>query len=313
MKRITDVCKLIRLPYLLTAGFIMFATREMIIRPILAINNHSLQVSLFNFSIIVLATLLLIAAGYIINDYFDTKHDRISRPDGNIVGRKMERRSAIKLHTTLNIIAIVLAGYVSYKVGYNKLTILFILASGLLWFYSTSYKRYSLLGKTVISIMIAAMPMIVILYEIPLLSIKYAAFIQETGVSFLYLLDWTGGFAILLFLSSLIMNLTKDSIKRELIEEKQMQLSVKIVIVLAYVLLITSINFLVIEIFELAYLAKYFLIAAVGLPALFSLIKLLTSNKLTTLKTNYTLSKIITVGIIVFCLFIPYIFKNNLL
>lgn len=313
MKRIIDICKLIRLPNLLVAIFIMFATRELIIKSILGLVNHSLQISYFQFSLIVLSTVLLIAAGYIINDYFDTKYDRISRLKENIVGIKMERRSAIKLHTTLNLIAVVCAGYVSYSVGYLKLTIIFILASGLLWFYSTSYKRHAVLGKIVISSMIAAMPMIVILFEIPLLSVKYATFIQETGISFLYLLDWTGGFAILLFFSSLIMNLTKDSIKRIFIKEEKMQLSVKVIISLAYFFLIIFTNYLVIQIFNLASFVKYILIATVLLPSLYSVVRLLINSDIKVLKLNLTLSKIAIIGILIICLFIPYLFKNNLI
>lgn len=313
MRKIIDICKLIRLPYLFAATYIMFATRELILSPILAINNHHVQLSLFKFAIICLSTLLLIAAGYIINDYFDTKDDRIIRPKDIIVGRKITRISAIKLHSILNVLAIILAIYVSYSISYTKLSIFFVLASGLLWFYSTSYKRYNILGKIVISCMIAAMPIVVVLFEIPLLSIKYSAFLQETGIGFSYLLDWTGALSILLFFSSLIINLTKDSIKGMILEDKPISLSVKITLSISYIALIVFILFLGIRIFDLALFARYYLLAVVMLPALFSLYRLLSNASLLVLKTNYNLSKIIFLGILMFCLFIPYIINNKLL
>jgi 4-hydroxybenzoate polyprenyltransferase len=291
----------------------MYASRELILSPILSLNNHHVQLPSIEFLLLCLSTLLLIAAGYIINDYFDTKDDRILRPDDTIVGRKITRRTAIKLHTILNIIAIVLAIYVSYSISYAKLSIFFILASGLLWFYSTSYKSYVILGKIVISSMIASMPIIVLLFEVPLLNIRYAAFMQEVGIGFEYLFDWIGGLSIFLFLSSLIITLTKDSIKRSIIEGKTISLSVKFTISISYIALIVFILFLGIRIFDIAVFARYYLLAFILLPSLFSMYRLLSNSSLLVLRINYTLGKIICLSGILFCLFIPYIIKNNLL
>jgi len=313
MKGIIDICKLIRLPYLFVAAFLAFATRILIISPILAINNHSVQLPLSMFGILCFSIILLIAAGYIINDYFDTRDDRLTRPDDTIVGRSITRRSAIKLHTILNIVAIALAIYVSYSISYIKLATFFALASGLLWFYSTSYKRHLILGKIVISAMIAFIPIVVLLYEIPLLNSTYSEFMRVTGVGFTYLLDWVGFFSILVFFSSLIINLTKDLIKKNILGEEETKLKVRISIAISYIALILAMLFLSIKIFNVAIFAKYYLIILILLPSVYSLYKLLAKPDLKALKMNYNLSKLICIAVMLFCLFIPYIFKNNLI
>lgn len=313
MKGTIDICKLIRLPYLLASAFLAFASRSLIISPILAINNHSVQLPFFLFGILCLSIILLIAAGYIINDYFDTRDDRLTRSGDTIVGRKINRRFAIKLHTILNIVAIVLAIFVSYSISYVKLATFFALASGLLWFYSTTYKRYLILGKIIISAMIAFIPIIVLLFEIPLLNLKYSEFMRVTGVGFTYLLDWVGSFSILIFFSSLIINLTKDLIKRDILGEEKIHLGIRISITISYIVLILAMLFLSIRIFNLAIFAKCYLIIFILIPSIFSLYKLLTKPNLKALKINYFLSKLICLAIMLFCLFIPYIFKNNLI
>lgn len=313
MNRIISVCKLIRLPFLFVAAFIMFATRMLILSPILSLVNHKVQLPTYLFIILVFSVLLLIAAAYIINDYFDTKNDRITRTTNTIVGRQIKRRSAIKLHTTLNILAIIGSFFVSYMVGYLRLGILFVLASGLIWFYCTSYKRHIILGKVIVSAMIAGIPLIVFLFEVPLLTIKYAQFIQETGVSLLYLLDWPLGFAFLLFLSSLIMNLTKDTIKTMILNEGKISLAIKIALTLSYILLIALANFLSITIFNLSPITQYYLVFFGVLLPLVSLINLLTNNKLKYVKINYAFSKFIVLAMLGFTFFAHYVITNNLL
>src|SRR5215217_6986938 len=61
-----------------------------------------------NFSLVCLSTMLIAAAGYIINDYFDIRIDAINKPDEVILERQIPRRMAIIVHSALNIIALVL-------------------------------------------------------------------------------------------------------------------------------------------------------------------------------------------------------------
>ena len=94
--------KLVRYKNLLIIVLTQYLMRFCIIRPILAVNDFELQFSELNFFFLVMATVVITAAGYVINDYFDTKTDLVNRPETVIIGKKMNRRWAIKWHLLLN-------------------------------------------------------------------------------------------------------------------------------------------------------------------------------------------------------------------
>ena len=80
--------------------------RYFIIQPILGINRIKLQLADLDFAILVFATVCMAAAGYVINDYFDTKADRINKKDV-IVGRKVTRRVALFLQQIIAALSVI--------------------------------------------------------------------------------------------------------------------------------------------------------------------------------------------------------------
>src|ERR1017187_3266318 len=63
--------------------------------------------NLVNFFCLSLSTMLIAAAGYIINDYFDVKIDSINKPAKMVLETAIPRKQAIISHTALNIIALI--------------------------------------------------------------------------------------------------------------------------------------------------------------------------------------------------------------
>ena len=53
------------------------------------------------FWLMVLATVLIAAGGYVINDYFDLKIDRINRPESVVIGEQLSKKSAMRLYIAL--------------------------------------------------------------------------------------------------------------------------------------------------------------------------------------------------------------------
>src|ERR1700752_1576505 len=88
---------LIRFNNLVVIALTMLVTRYCMIQPILAVQhaNIQLQLSHTDFGLLVLSTLLIAAAGYIINDYFDVKTDRINKPEKLYIDNGVKRRLAI--------------------------------------------------------------------------------------------------------------------------------------------------------------------------------------------------------------------------
>jgi 4-hydroxybenzoate polyprenyltransferase len=143
--------RLVRLPNLLIVAATMYLMRYAVIWPMLKVNDFKLQVREIDFFLIVLSTVLVTAAGYIINDYFDIRIDSVNRPKVNPIGKEIKRRVAMALHVVFNIVAFILVFYVSYKMGNYKLSLIYVIASGILWFYSTNFKKQLLIGNLVVA------------------------------------------------------------------------------------------------------------------------------------------------------------------
>ncbi len=104
------------------------------------------------FGLLVLAALLVAAAGYIINDYYDVKIDAINRPARLVVGRLLRRRHAMLAHVVLSGVGVVLAAALSWRLGAVTLG-----AALLLWGYSARFKRLPLVGNVSIATLTGAL------------------------------------------------------------------------------------------------------------------------------------------------------------
>ena len=67
------------------------------------------------FILLSLSSVLIAAAGYIINDYFDLNIDRINKPDKIVVEKIIKRRWAIIWHWILSGMGILIGFYLSWK------------------------------------------------------------------------------------------------------------------------------------------------------------------------------------------------------
>jgi len=168
----------------------------------------TLQFSLLDFILLVAATVFLTAGGYVINDYFDIKTDLINKGKV-IVGTHIPRRQAMMWHNIFNIAGVSIGFYISGKAGYFWLGIMFLVVSGLLYFYSASYKRQFLIGNLVVAILVGMVPLLVVIYEWPALYRYYsvnAVSLPDINI----ILYWVGGFAVFGFLTTLTREIIKD-------------------------------------------------------------------------------------------------------
>ena len=211
MKDVFAILRLIRLQNLLIIAATQYTMRYCIIYPFLKINNFSLQLNDLHFFLLVISTVLIAAAGYVINDYFDTGTDRLNKPGLVVIDHSIPRRHAMLIHFILNFIGIVLGIYLSYYIGVPGLSVIFIVATGVLWFYSTSYKRQFLIGNIVVSIMTGIVPLMVILFEMPLLNEEYGLVMIRHKANFNYIFFWITAFSFFAFLTTLLREIIKDT------------------------------------------------------------------------------------------------------
>ncbi|HRD52739.1 MAG TPA: geranylgeranylglycerol-phosphate geranylgeranyltransferase [Flavobacteriales bacterium] len=177
------------------------------------------QLPVHLFALLVLSVVLIGAAGNIINDYFDTRIDRINRPSTVIVGRTVKRRVAMVAHMVLSGLGLLCGAIVAWRTGQLPLLIIPAFAIGALWTYSTTFKRQLIIGNGTVATLTALVPLTTGLYEIPAMQRGFAGHATvrlPDGQSFGMEADFTGlwwwvlGFAAFAFLSSLVRELQKD-------------------------------------------------------------------------------------------------------
>lgn len=148
--------RLIRFPNLLIIVLTQYITRIFLVGPRELWVSHIKDPKFFLLS---LSTVLVAAAGYIINDYYDVKIDTINKPKRVVVGRMLRRRVAMFAHIILNMLGILIAFSISLKIG----AITFI-SGFLLWLYSNQLKRLPFIGNFVIAFLTAISVMVVFIY-----------------------------------------------------------------------------------------------------------------------------------------------------
>jgi 4-hydroxybenzoate polyprenyltransferase len=110
---------------------------------------------LTRFVLLVLASLCIAAAGYIINDYFDINIDEVNKPHKLVVDKLINRRWAIAWHFMLSAAGILLTVLALPFLQKWYLVLANILCVVLLWLYSTNFKKSLLIGNLVISLLTA--------------------------------------------------------------------------------------------------------------------------------------------------------------
>ena len=209
--KLRSIFSLVRFPNLLIIAFTQYAIRYLLMEPLLPSDTFELQFGEFQFALLVFSTMLIAAAGYIINDYFDTRADLINKPARVVVGVSISRKEAMILHMILNIIGVGIGIYLAFYIGLPSLSLVFVLSTGLLWFYSTNYKKQFLVGNLAVAFLTALVPLMVVLFEIPLLNREYGDVMVRYDSNFFYLFAWVSAFSFFAFITTLIREIIKDA------------------------------------------------------------------------------------------------------
>ncbi len=136
MKKMLDYVRLMRCGNLLFIVLIQFLMSRAVVLSVLHDYRLDEQVlPLWLLVLLVLATVLLAAGGYVINDYFDIKIDRINRPEKLIISHSIPKKSAIRFYQILTAMGVVAGFVVAGLLRSGSLAFLFLVVPGVLWFY----------------------------------------------------------------------------------------------------------------------------------------------------------------------------------
>jgi len=138
MNSLFQLLKLIRFPNLAIIAITQFMVAFFLIDG----TSTSTIIEDYSLFILVISTLFIASAGYIINDYYDIKIDYVNKPDRVVIGKHIKRRQVLIIHSIFNFIGIALGAFVSWWImGIN------MIATFLLWLYSNQLKRLPLWGN----------------------------------------------------------------------------------------------------------------------------------------------------------------------
>ena len=201
--------RLVRWSNLLFLAALVWLMEKWVAVPILDQVAFGEQLPWYVLLLILLATVLIAGGGYVINDYFDVKIDRINRPDAVVVTRTVSKPTAMYLSVGLSVTGALCGVGAAVLLRSMTLGTIFVLVPGLLWFYSSSYKRLLIVGNLTIAALAALTPMVVAIANVAILNLRYAAILPYTTlVHDIY--AWLGGFALFAFLLTWIREIVKD-------------------------------------------------------------------------------------------------------
>ena len=209
MEWFKDIMRLVRWSNLLFLAALVWLMEKWVAVPLLDKAAFGEQLPWYMVLLILLATVFIAAGGYVINDYFDVKIDRINRPDEVIVTWSVSKPAAMRLSLCFSGIGILCGIITAALLRSFTLGILFIIIPGLLWFYSSSYKRLFMVGNLIIALLAGMTPMLVAMANVAILQLRYGTILSYTSlVHDLY--AWLGGFALFAFLLTWIREIVKD-------------------------------------------------------------------------------------------------------
>lgn len=201
--------KLFRWQNLLIITLTMFLVRYGILMPLLESRGVDMLMPLYDFILLVVAILILAAAGYVINDYYDTDIDEINRPERKILGKQIPLKNAFPLFYTMVIAAILIGTYLSFMAGSIRLGFIFVVMALVLYYYSLKYKRLPFAGNFTVALLSAFPVGLVWLFEFFYLKKDVLVFAEMIGY-FKTINTMVLAYFVFAFLVSLIREMVKD-------------------------------------------------------------------------------------------------------
>ena len=161
----------------------------------LRLNNGLLLAFIF-------CTVLITAAGYLINDYFDFDNDKLNK-------NKLQyqnKNTLLKLYYIISVIGFLVALVISYSLGNVYLVLIYLLASLLLFLYSSHLKSTILWGNILVSVFSAMVFLILIIGELPALELLYKSDLTQFNKINILMLN----FGLFAFCISMVREIVKD-------------------------------------------------------------------------------------------------------
>ena len=111
--------------------------------------EHPMRKVLFDLNLffMILSTASIVAAGYIINNFYDSEKDLINRPQKTMLDRFVSQHTKLSVYFLLNMFGIFFASYISFRA-----VVFFSLYIFGIWFYSHRLKKILFVNNLIASV-----------------------------------------------------------------------------------------------------------------------------------------------------------------
>ncbi len=141
----SDFWKLVRIQNLVIISLTLF------IFTVVQAQYHIAEIKLFAGAMLLICSILIAAAGYILNDIYDVETDKINKPDKVFIDNTFSRTKAWFVYGIMSLLGVVFGFLVSYQMGFIAVTVVMML-----YFYSADLKKTVLKGNLLISFLSAS-------------------------------------------------------------------------------------------------------------------------------------------------------------
>ena len=155
---------LFRLPNLLIVGATQYLLAGQLLYTPMRNAGYTPVLDHFHFFLLVLDTILITAAGYVINAIYDTDIDRINKKEKHRLTDEQKDKAYI-MYGVLTVFGAIITAYLAWYIRQPTWFFIYPVATLLLWMYSRSWKRMVLIGNVVVALFCACAPGIVLLFE----------------------------------------------------------------------------------------------------------------------------------------------------
>lgn len=170
------------------------------------LNYQSIPLALndWQYLLLVFATVMIAAGGYVINNIMDQATDNYNKPNQVVVGKGISETNAYNVYFLVTVLGVGSGFYLSNVIAKPGFAAIFIIISATLYLYATTLKQLLLIGNFVVALLLAFSVIIIGIFDLfPVINPENKAVMRGL---FSILLDY----ALFAFLINFIREIVKD-------------------------------------------------------------------------------------------------------
>lgn len=270
-------------------NLLLLALMQLIFRfGYLELINIPLSLWYWQYALLIAATVLIAAGGYVINDIFDQETDLENHSKKTIIGNSISESKAYIIYASLTITGVLCGFILANSVDRSNFAVIFVLIATLLYFYASTLKQIAVVGNIIVATLLAFSVIIIGIFDIVPNTFDFNQ--KQMMLAFAILFDY----AKFAFISNLVREIIKDieDIKGDTLQEMKtlpILIGVSKTSKIAFVLLLVPVLYLFYyvksNLFDnnLLY-SVFYMIALVIAPMIICLIKIWNAKE----KSDYT-------------------------